>query len=230
MGTVIQDMPQSNHRSQPRWDRFERADLFAQYRALRTQGISERQAAKELKVPRTTLQAWHRWHDTLDTCPHVADFFQSGPGLAFLHRLVIAFHLVCVEVGACGIRLVCLFLNLTGLDRFVAASYGAQQQVNLQVEQAIVTYRHDETARLAQDMPQKDLTVTQDETFTGGLCLVTMDPESNFILLEQLAQARDQTSWNAWMEPALAQFNCRVIQSTRDDASGLLAYVEHSLE
>jgi hypothetical protein len=143
---------------------------------------------------------------------------------------VIGFHLVCVEVGACGIRLVCLFLHLTGLDRFVAASYGAQQQVNVQIEQAMVTYRHDETARLAQDMPRKDLTVTQDETFTGGLCLITMDPESNFILVEQLAQARDQVSWNACMAPALAQRNCRVIQSTSDEAPGLLASVEHSLE
>lgn len=230
MGTVIQDMPQINHSSQPRWDRFERADLFEQYRALRTQGISERQAAKELKVPRTTLQAWRRWHDTLDMCPHVADFFQSGPGLAFLHRLVIAFHLVCVEVGACGIRLVCLFLHLTGLNRFVAASYGAQQQVNLQVEQAMVTYDHDETARLASGMPQKDLTVTQDETFTGGLCLITMDPESNCILLEQLAQARDQITWDDLMAPALAPLKCRVIQSTSDEAPGLLAYVEHYLE
>jgi uncharacterized protein DUF6399 len=230
VGTVIQDMPQINHSSQPRWDRFERADLFEQYRELRTQGISERQAAKELKVPRTTLQAWRRWHDTLDMCPYVADFFQSGPGLAFLHRLVIAFHLVCVEVGACGIRLVCLFLHLTGLNRFVAASYGAQQQVNLQVEQAMVTYDQDETARLASGMPQKDLTVTQDETFTGGLCLITMDPESNFIILEQLAQARDQTTWDDLMAPALAPLKCRVIQSTSDEAPGLLAYVEHYLE
>jgi len=180
-------MPQSNHGSQPRWDRFERADLFAQYREWRTQGLSERQAAKELKVPRTTLQAWRRWHDSLDICPYVADFFQSGPGLAFLHRLVIAFHMVCVEVGACGIRLVCLFLHLTGLDRFVAASYGAQQQVNVQIEQAIVAYDQSEPPRLAKAMPHKDLTVTQDETFTGGLCLITMDPESNFIILEQLA-------------------------------------------
>jgi Family of unknown function (DUF6399) len=230
VGTVIQDVPQINQGSQPRWDRFERADLFEQYRELRTQGVSERQAAKELKVPRTTLQAWRVWHDTLDICPHVADFLQSGPGLAFLHRIVIAFHLVCVEVGACGIRLVCLFLHLTGLNRFVAASYGAQQQVNVQVEQAMVTYHQDETARLAHGMPQKDLTVTQDETFTGGLCLITMDPDSNFIILEQLAQARDQATWNEWMAPALAPLNCRVIQSTSDEAPGLLAYVEHYLE
>src|SRR5262245_55801686 len=223
-------MPQSNHRSQPRWDRLERADLFAQYREWRTQGLAERQAAKELKVPRTTLQAWRMWHDSLDICPHVAEFLQSGPGLAFLHRIVIVFHLVCVEVGACGIRLVCLFLHLTGLDRFVAASYGAQQQVNVHIEQAIVDYAHTETPRLAKAMPHKDLTGTQDETFTGGLCLITMDPESNFLIVEQLAQARDQTTWHACMAPALAQFNCRVIQSTSDEAPGLLAYVEHYLE
>src|SRR5262252_10857960 len=223
-------MPPINHVSQPRWDRFARADLFEQYRELRTQGLSERQVAKELKVPRTTLQAWRIWHDSLDICSHVAEFFQSGPGLAFLHRIVIACHLVCVEVGACGIRLVCLFLHLTGLDRFVAASYGAQQQVNRRVEEAMVVYHQDETARLGKDMPHKDLTVTQDETFTGGLCLITMDPESNFIILEQLAQARDQSTWHDLMAPALAQRACRVSQSTRDEAPGLLAYVEHYLE
>src|SRR5712691_5346625 len=170
------------------------------------------------------------WHDNLDSCPHVAEFLQSGPGLAFLHRIVIAFHLVCVEVGACGMRLVCLFLNLTGLHRFVAASYGAQQQVNRRVEEAMGAYRQDETARLAQDMPRKAITVTQDETFTGGLCLVTMDPESNFIILEQLAQTRDQASWNECMAPALAQLNCQVMPSTSDEAPGLLASVEHYLE
>ena len=88
MGTVIQDQQQRNPESQPRWDRFERADLFEQYRELRTQCISERQAAKELKVPRTTLQAWRMWHDGLDICPHVAEFFQSGPGLV-PHPLLI---------------------------------------------------------------------------------------------------------------------------------------------
>jgi hypothetical protein len=175
----------------PRWNRFERADRYVHYLKLQAQGVSQRQAAKQLQVPRTTLQAWRRWHDTLDSCPHVAQFFQNGPGLAFLHRLVLALHLVCVEVGACGIRLVCLFLHLTGLDRFVAASYGAQQQVNRQVEEAIVSYRQAETARLAKDMPRKDITLTQDETFTGGLCLVGSEPVSNFILLEQLARARD---------------------------------------
>src|SRR5262249_492946 len=76
----------------------------------------------------------------------------------------------------------------------------------------------------------RDLMLTQDETFTGGLRLITMDPERNFILLEQLAQARDHVSWHAGMAPALAQLKCRVMQSTSDEAPGLVAYVEHYLE
>lgn len=229
MSTVVDFPHRDNIDRHQRWDRFDRADLFERYRELQAQGVSQRQAAKKLQVSRTTLQAWRQWHDTLDICPHVAEFFQSGPGLAFLHRLVLALHLVCVEVGACGIRLVCLLLNLTGLDRFVAASYGAQQQVNRQVEEAIGTYRQAETARLAKAMPRKDITLTQDETFTGGLCLVGSEPVSNFIILEQLTQARDQTTWNELMAPALAALNCAVIQSTSDEGSGLLAYVKHHL-
>jgi hypothetical protein len=37
-------------------DRFERADLFEQYLDLQAQGISQRQAAKRLQVPGSTLQ------------------------------------------------------------------------------------------------------------------------------------------------------------------------------
>ena len=229
MGTLIQDKQQHTPDSQPRWDRLERADLFEPYRALQTQGISQRQAAKQLKVPRTTRQAWRMGHDTLDICPDVAEFFQRGPGLAFLHRLVVAFHLVCVEVGACGIRLACLFLKLTGLDRFVAASYGAQQQVNRQVEDAMGAYRQAETERLAKDMPRKAITFTQDETLTGGLCLVGSEPVSHFLLLEQLALARDHTTWKARLAPALAARNCQGMQSTSAEAPGLLAYVAHHL-
>jgi hypothetical protein len=137
---------------------------------------------------------------------------------------------VGVAVGACGLRLVGLLLNLPGLNRLVAAAYGAQQQVNRQVEHALVPYRHDATARWAQEMPRKDLTVTQDEPFTGGLCRVPMDPASNFLLVEQLAQTRDHGMWHDLRAPALAQLQCRVIQSTSDEAPGLLAYGAPSLE
>jgi hypothetical protein len=78
-------------------------------------------------------------------------------------------------------------------------------------------------------MPAKAITLTQDETFTGGLCLVGIEPVSNSMLLEQAAQGRDQDTWKNLMEQALAGLNCQVMQSTSDEAPGLLAYVEQHL-
>jgi hypothetical protein len=134
VGTVIQYTPRGNDDRNQRWERLERAQQFERYGDLKTQGMSQRQAAKVLDVPRSTLQAWQAYQERLDACPTVVAFFHNVPGLAFLHRLVVALHLGCVEVGACGIRLVCLLLELTGLNRFVGASYGTQQQVNRHVE------------------------------------------------------------------------------------------------
>jgi len=141
----------------------------------------------------------------------------------------MALHVVCVEMGACGIRLRCLLLKLTGLIRFVGTSSGTPQQVNRHVEEAMVAYRQEESTRLAHEMPPKEMTLTLDETFTGGLCLVGMDPESNDMVLEHTAPARDQDTWNELRAPALAGLNGKVIQATSDEAPGLLVYVAHHL-
>ena len=53
---------------------------------------------------------------------------------------------------------------------------------------------------MAHDIEPKDITVTQDETFTGGLCLVAIEPVSNYILLEQMARARDHDTWSEGRE------------------------------
>ena len=223
MATIIQAQHRGKQDRHQRWARLERAALLERYSKLRTQGMSQRQAAQILDVPRSTLQAWRTYQETLDACPTVVTFFHSPPGLAFLHRLVLALHVVCVEGGACGIRLVCLFLQLTGLNRFVSASSGAQQQVNRHVEEAIVRYRQQASARLAQEMPAQDITVTQDATFPGGRSLVGMEPVSNSMIVEQAAGARDHATWHAGMEQALAGLTWRVIQSTSDEAPGRLA-------
>ena len=61
MGTVIQYTQRSTDDRHQRWDRLERAELFEQYGDLKAQGISQRQAAKVLEVPRSTLQEWRAY-------------------------------------------------------------------------------------------------------------------------------------------------------------------------
>ena len=76
MATIIQAKQRGNNNRTQRWTRLERADLFARYGELETQGVSQRQAAKVLDVPRSTLQAWRAYHDHLDACPAVVAFFR----------------------------------------------------------------------------------------------------------------------------------------------------------
>jgi len=92
-----------------------------------------------------------------------------------------------------------------------------------------VAYRQGESVRLAHEMPRKDIPMTQDATCTGGLCLVGIEPVSHDILLEHAAPGRDHDTWQERMAQALRGLNCHVIQSTRDEAPGLLASVEHHL-
>jgi hypothetical protein len=122
VGTVIHDQQRGNHERTPRWERLERADLLARDGDLHAQGPSQRQAAKVLAVPRTTLQAWRAYQERLDECPAVVAFFHRVPGLAFLPRLVLALHVGWVAIGAWGMRLGCLVLKRTGLHRCVGAS------------------------------------------------------------------------------------------------------------
>ena len=65
-------------------------------------------------------------------------FFEFEAGVAFLHRLVVAAHFVITQTSPGGIRPVCLFLELSHLDRFVGASYGPHQKVSKAMEQAII--------------------------------------------------------------------------------------------
>ena len=138
-----------------------------------------------MQVPRTTLQHWLTRQDAIDTSPAVVAFFESPDGVAFLHRLVLAAHFVMTLLGPCGIRLVCMLLELTGLDRFVAVSYGPQQHVSVAMEEAVVACGQEEGPRLAEGMAPQKMTVCQDETLHPEPCLVAIEPVSNFILLEQ---------------------------------------------
>ena len=121
-------------------------------------------------------------------------------------------------------RLVGLLGKRTGLERGVAASSGVQHQVNGQVEEAIVASRREESARWAPAMPAHAIPVAKDATGPGGLGLGALDPKRHSILWEQAAPAREQDTGQKLMEQALVGRNCRVMQSTSDEAPGLLAY------
>jgi hypothetical protein len=222
-------MPESQETSTQRWSREETAEKMAAFEQAYQQTPSQRQLATALGIPRSTLQHWLKRKATIDADLELVAFFESPVGVAFLHRLVLAAHFVMTLVGPCGIRLVCLFLELTGLDQFVAASYGPQHQVAVALEEAVVAFEKAERPRLAEGISPKQITVCQDETFHPETCLVAIEPVSNFILLEKYADDRKADTWTEAMAGATAGLPLEIVQSTSDEGRGLLHHVKADL-
>jgi len=212
-----------------RWSRDEIAEKVEAFEQAYAHHPSQRQVAEELDIPRTTLQHWLQRKASIEADPEVVAFFESPVGVAFLHRLVLAAHFVMTLLGPCGVRLVCLFLELSGLDRFVAASYGAQQPVGVAMEEAVVEFGQEERERLAGSMEPRQITVCEDETFHPETCLVAIEPASNFILLEQYAESRTGEEWTQAMEEATRGLSVEIVQSTSDEGKGILHHVKADL-
>jgi len=118
--------------------RFVVAEAVSQFDRLDSPRTSCSRIARQLEVPDSTLRYWlrKRWNRMTHSRwpPQVVHFVDSPDGLAFLHVLLTAAHLVFVQTSDCGIRNLCWFLELSGLDEFIAPSYGAQQAVAQQME------------------------------------------------------------------------------------------------
>ncbi len=210
-----------------RWNRTEVAELLASFESF-VDG-SQRELAVQLEVPRSTLQHWLARKSSLDLDPEVVRFWESPAGVAFLHRLVLAAHLIFTQVGPCGIRSLCQFFELSRLDRLVAPSYGAQQHVSVSIQEKINCYAEQEQARLAKQMPSKQITVCEDETFHPQVCLVAIEPVSNFILLEAYANDRTADTWNEQMAIALNGLPVEIVQATGDECRALAAHARDGL-
>ncbi|HHK42249.1 MAG TPA: hypothetical protein ENJ50_07510 [Planctomycetaceae bacterium] len=226
MDTV--DRNAQTHRTEGfRWERAETVVFLAAYQA--DPGRSQREFARQQGVPRSTLRHWLDRKAALSLDPEEADFFESPAGLAFLHRLMVALHLVFEQNGSCGLRQISRFLELTRLDSVVASSYGSQQKFSAAMETEILAFAEHERRRLGAQMPPKDMALCEDETFHPRPCLVAIEPVSGYIPVETYCDRRDAATWNQVVQEALEGLPVRVVQCVSDEAGGLLAHARDGL-
>ena len=229
--TVDEENSTSSGQAKPSgWQREVAVAKREQFEQLDSPWTSFSQVARQLEVPRTTLQDWRQQkqrllkQDGLDS--QTVEFFESSVGLSFLHRLLTAAHLVFGQAGGGGIRSLCSFLELSGLRHFAASSYGVQQAVAEEIENLIVEFGRQEDQRLAEQMTPRDISVVEDETFHPQCCLVGIEPVSNFILLEQYADRRDADTWDRCLSERLGTLPVNVLQVTSDEAKALIRHAE----
>jgi hypothetical protein len=154
----------------------------------------------------------------------VAAFLETPVGLAWLHRLVLAAVFVMTLRSPSGIRLVCEFLELSGLAAVVGASFGSMQKITRKMPQEVAAFSQEQRDAMGRTMPTRSITVCEDETFHPKPCLVAIEPVSNFIVLERYVDRRDAQTWNTALDGAMEGLPVEVIQSTSDQGKALLRH------
>jgi len=215
--------------SKNRWGRDKIAAKILDFERAK-QAQSERQWANDQGVPRTTLQHWISRKRTLDAAPGVIEFFESPDGVAFLHNMILAAHFEFTKHGVASIHNVSNFLDLCGLSRFVASSYATQRRISIKMDEELMLYEQEERKRLSRQMRARKITLIEDETFHPEVCLVAMEPVSNYVVVEQYAENREAKTWNNAVEQAFQDLPVEVIQVTSDEGSGLINHALKGLQ
>lgn len=218
-----------NTSKKTRYDRLNIAQKVVDIKSVLQKTGNKSKAAREVGVPRSTARYWLDREGKSGVSPEIESLFESPVGMAFLHQLVLSAQFTITQLAGGGIEILATFLRLSQLDKFIASSHGTLHKQNVSMEEAIIRFGADERKQLVSQMPQKEISICQDETFHPEICLVAIEPVSNFILLEEYSEKRDAESWSKAMEGALHDLSVSIIQSTSDEGSGLVKYVEKEL-
>ena len=212
-----------------KWERSDTAKLVSDFES-RPKTISQRDFAKAADVPRSTLRYWLDRKNSIDAHPDLIEFLESPVGIAFLHRLVTSAHVAFTKAGTASIHNVSDFLKRSGLSPFIASSYSSQRKVSEQLDEKIIQFGEIEDKRLSRQMPKKIITLCEDETFHPEICLVAIEPVSNFILVERYATNRETKTWNEAVSDALENLPVEVIQVASDEGRSLISHALKGLK
>ena len=157
--------------TQNQWPHSKSVAMVVDFEKKRTE-ISQREFSRKEQIPRSRLQYWLARKSRIDSDPEVIRFFESPVGLAFLHRLIVCLHFVFTKVGVASSYNVSEFLEMSNLSAFVASSPSSQQRDSRQMDQLLAEFSAEEIQRLAVKMPEKRITLCEDETFHPDICMV----------------------------------------------------------
>ena len=229
METSYNELPTVAIPKKDKWERTDAAKLVSDYET-RDQTISQRNFAERTDVPRSTLRYWLARKNSIDAHPVLIEFFENPVGIAFLHRLITAAHVSFTKNGTASIHNISDFLEKSGLSPFVASSYSSQCRVSKQLDDNIIQFGKIEDKRLGQEMPGKIITLCEDETFHPEICLVAIEPVSNFILVERYAMDRKTKTWDEAVFEALENLPVEVIQVASDEGLSLISHALKGLK
>lgn len=197
--------------------RDEVAKKIVSIETLAAQGYAQREIEEKVGVPRTTFQHWLKRKEEIPLDSKVVQFCISPEGLAFLREILISAELTISQLVPGSVRAIATFIELSPLKYFFAHSIGAVYERIVKMEQLIVRYDQEETAKLSAKMKLKKIIPALDETFHPAICLVAMDTITRFILLEKYVEKRNAETWTQAYKESVEGFNIEVIKGVSDE-------------
>jgi hypothetical protein len=143
---------------------------------------------------------------------------------------VLAAHGTITLRGGAGVRVVCEFLELSGLSAVVGASYGRPQTWNAAVETARVALAKALRTERAEGMTPRQIRVCEEETVPPETCWVRLEPVSGVILLEQDAKNRSADTWTEAIRAAIVGLTVEVTQGVGDQAKAVRRHIEQDCQ
>ena len=191
---------------------------------------SERAAAQTMMLPRSTLRRASQRISTAHMPPELTFLLHSETGLEFLHRLVVCTEFVITQIAGAGIRVVQEFYDLLGISELIATSIGSLQGRIASMENHIIEFGSQQETSLAAQSGDQIISLCLDETYPDQICLVAIEPVSNFIVLESLSNKQDRATWREHLQPRLSALNTTVFQTVGDEGSGLKSFALNDLQ
>lgn len=205
--------------------KYSKIDRSLQIKILEeSSNLSQRQLADKFNIPNTTLQHWVDRKKALKgkIDPNVVNFFESCSGQAWLHKMILASFMIFHQNGNSGIPDLHEYFEMTEVNKFVGTSISALQKIGKTLDKQTIVFGQEESERLAQNMPHKNIPGALDENFImDEMTLILMDPVSGFILAEEIEKKRDAETWAKVTQAALQGLNVSIQQLVGDEAGGL---------
>ena len=211
--------------------RLETNQNIIQFQQALKSGASQRQAEKLTNWPRQNFSYWNQRLQRAELDPVVADFFLQQEGVEFLNRISLAAEFVISQLCGGGTGAIQTFYELTKLDQLIASSDGSVHQRLVRLENNLIEFGKQQASQASNNLPEKEINCAMDETFPSDICLVGMDTDSGFILVEKLDRKRDFDTWNKAMEEALSPYSpqLKVRQVVSDGAKALIKCARETL-
>ena len=170
-------------------------------------------------MPRTTLQHLISHGDSAEEI-----FFSDVPGQEFIHKLIVSLVFVFGIQRNAGSRMLATFLELSGLSAYVCKGKSSLAQYCKTMENLVIMFGLHEEKKLSEIDRNKIISLLMDETFPANMiCLVGMEPESGYILIEELSEDRTADTWLEQITAMMERLGVALIeQVTSDEAKALL--------